>query len=150
MDWREYIRRPNPVAAALMTRMKIAPDDRPRVKLECLRMLVTLKLDKAKAALVGTFMESYLKLTTAENAVYNRELRKIDPQEQEAVMQFPNPWVEEGRALGRQEGRQEGRQDLILRVLKHRFGALPMELVERIGALSDSQMERFSEAFLDF
>jgi len=65
-------------------------------------------------------------------------------------MQFPNPWVEEGRVLGLQEGLQEGRQDLILRLLKRRFGMVPVELVERIGGLSDSQMELFSESFLDF
>jgi predicted transposase YdaD len=142
LDWREFIRRPNPVAAALMTKMKIAPEDRPRVKLECLRMIATLKLDKARAALVGMFMESYLKLTTEENAVYNRELRAIASQEQEAVMQYTNPWIEEGKA--------KGRQDLILRLLARRFGEVPAELAERIATLPDSRMEAFAESLLDF
>jgi len=35
LNWRDFLRRPNPVAAALMTKMKIAPEDRPWVKLEC-------------------------------------------------------------------------------------------------------------------
>jgi hypothetical protein len=48
LNWRDYIDRPNPVAAALMSKMKIAKRDRPNVKAECLRLLVTLKLDPAK------------------------------------------------------------------------------------------------------
>ena len=154
LDWREYVRRPNPVAAALMTKMKIATEDRPRVKLECLRMIATLKLDKARAALVGMFMESYLKLTTEENAVYNRELRAIAPQEQEAVMQYTNPWIEEGKVeghqQGRQQGRQEGRQELVLRQLRRRVGTVPEEIARRIYSLSESRIEEFGEALLDF
>jgi hypothetical protein len=49
-----------------MTKMRIARIDRPRVKLEILRMIATLKLDKARAALIGMFMESCLKLTKAD------------------------------------------------------------------------------------
>jgi hypothetical protein len=49
LDWRDYLDRPNPVAAALMAKMRIAEADRPRVKAECLRLLVTLKLNPAKS-----------------------------------------------------------------------------------------------------
>ena len=41
LPWRGFVRQPNPVAAALMARMRIAPDDRPRVKAECLRLLAS-------------------------------------------------------------------------------------------------------------
>src|SRR5262249_61748041 len=94
LNWRDYLRQPNPVASALMTKMKIAPEDRPKVKLECLRMLVTLKLDPARATLIGAFMNSYLKLTAAENAVYNREVEAIEPREREAFMAWTNEWIE--------------------------------------------------------
>ncbi|MBX3168462.1 MAG: hypothetical protein KF760_13675 [Candidatus Eremiobacteraeota bacterium] len=40
LDWR-----PNPVASALMARMVIRAEDRPRVKAECLRMLAHLRVD---------------------------------------------------------------------------------------------------------
>jgi hypothetical protein len=50
LNWRDYIDRPNPVAAALMAKMNIAKPDRPKVKAECLRLLVTLRLDPAKPA----------------------------------------------------------------------------------------------------
>src|SRR4029079_12714305 len=63
LNWRDYLKKPNPVASALMVKMKIAPVDRPRVKFECLRMMVKLKLDKARSTLIWTFMEKYLQLT---------------------------------------------------------------------------------------
>ena len=52
-----------------MAKMSIAPEDRPRVRCECMRMVATLKLDPAKSKLIGTFIASYLKLTSAETVV---------------------------------------------------------------------------------
>ena len=94
LNWRDFLRKPNPVASALMTKMKIEPQDRPKVKLECLRMLATLKLDKARSALISQFMDAYLKLTAAEIMVYDKELVLIETKEQEQVMQVTNEWVE--------------------------------------------------------
>jgi hypothetical protein len=37
LNWRDFLRQPNPVASALMAKMGIAAEDRPQVKLECLR-----------------------------------------------------------------------------------------------------------------
>ncbi len=48
LNWRDYLAQANPVASALMAKMQIAPADRPKVKAECLRLLVTLKLDPAR------------------------------------------------------------------------------------------------------
>lgn len=118
LNWRDFLRNPtNPVASALMTKMRIAPGDRPRVKLECLRMLATLKLDKARATLIGALMTSYLKLTSAETAVYNEMLKAVEPREREDVMQLTNEWIEQGIRKGLQKGRQEGRRNLVLRRL---------------------------------
>ena len=36
LNWRDFVRSPNPVASALMAKMGIAPADRPKVKRECL------------------------------------------------------------------------------------------------------------------
>lgn len=52
LNWRDFLQQPNPVASALMAKMNIATSDRPKVKLECLRMLVTLKLDPARTQLI--------------------------------------------------------------------------------------------------
>ncbi|MDQ2687409.1 MAG: Rpn family recombination-promoting nuclease/putative transposase, partial [Armatimonadota bacterium] len=59
LPWRRYVRQANPVASALMAKMRIAPADRPRVKLECLRLLATLRLDPARTQLISGFVDSY-------------------------------------------------------------------------------------------
>jgi hypothetical protein len=142
LNWRDYLRNPNPVASALMTKMLIAPEERPRVKLECLRMLATLKLDKAKSALIATFMESYLKLTAAESIVYNRGLKVLKKPEREAVMQLTNEWIEQGK--------KEGRQEVFLEQLRFRFGSVPREIEKRMVALSDARTRQFGKAIFAF
>ena len=154
LNWRDYVRNPNPVASALMTKMRIAPEDRPRVKLECLRMMATLKLDRARSTLISVFMDAYLKLTSAEQIVYNREMEVIEPKEREAVMQWTNEWIErgkvEGRVEGRTEGRMEGQRETIVRLLRRRFGSLPADLGDRIAKLADANVNDLVEAVLDF
>nr|WP_052055866.1 hypothetical protein [Myxosarcina sp. GI1] len=51
LNWRDFLQNQNPVAAALMAKMKISKRDRPIVKAECLRLLVTLQLNPAKMQL---------------------------------------------------------------------------------------------------
>ena len=66
MSWRKFLQTPNPAAAALMTKMKIAPKDRVKVAREILRMIATLRLDPARADLILGFMNTYLRLNTEE------------------------------------------------------------------------------------
>jgi predicted transposase YdaD len=133
-----------------MTKMRIAPGDRPRVKLECLRMLATLKLDKARATLIGAFMTNYLELTSGETAVYNKMLKTVEPKVREVVMQLTNEWIEEGVQKGLRRGRQEGRRDLILRQLRRRVGAIPAKLARQVDRLDDAAMIALGDALLDF
>jgi hypothetical protein len=45
----------NPAASALMVEMRIAPEDRARVRLECIRLLATLRLKEAKTQAILVF-----------------------------------------------------------------------------------------------
>lgn len=67
LDWRDYINRENPIASALMAKMDIAEKDRPKVKLECLRLMVSLKLNPARMKLIAGFVDTYLRLSETEN-----------------------------------------------------------------------------------
>jgi predicted transposase YdaD len=150
LNWRDFLRHRNPVASALMSRMRIEPKDRPRVKLECLRMLATLRLDRARASLISTFMDAYLKLTPSEVRVYNRQLQSIEPKEREVVMELTNEWIRLGKKDGLKQGRLEGRREMVIRQLRKRLGTLPAELIKRVGRLSDSKVDDLGEALLDF
>lgn len=138
LDWRDFIRRPNPVAAALMAKMRIAPEDRPRVRLEFLRMVATLRLDPARVTLLKTFMLSYLKLTPDEESRYNAEYQRLDPAEKRAIVEVIDPWVQQGMARG------------ALRVLAHKFGQMPLSVSAQIQALPPRTLDNLMDALLDF
>ncbi|ODT71186.1 hypothetical protein ABS71_08220, partial [bacterium SCN 62-11] len=161
LNWNDYLRTPSPVASALMSRMKVARRDRPRVKLQCLRMLATLKVDPAKSALISRFIDTYLQLTEAEVRIFNQDVENLPQKERQAVMRITTSWKEEGRQEGlhegrqeglhegRQEGRHEGRQEGLdqLRlslglVLTARFGEKANSLVGRLSQLDFSELDR--------
>jgi Domain of unknown function (DUF4351)/Putative transposase, YhgA-like len=138
LNWRDYIDRPNPVAAALMAKMKIAKRDRPKVKAECLRLLVTLKLDPAKTRLISKFVDTYLRLNIQEEQTFQEELDKIGVAQKEAIMQVTTSWE------------AKGQRSLILRQLNRRVGSLSAGVQTQVEALSLNQLEILSEALLDF
>jgi hypothetical protein len=146
LNWRDYLRQANPVASALMAKMNIAPEDRPRVKLECLRLLTTLKLNPAKMQLIAGFVNSYLRLDPAETRVFAEELDALPPTEKEPVMNVTNEWTEMGFA----KGLHRGKEDLVLRQLRRRFGEISTPLQERINGLPEDQLDQLAEALLDF
>jgi len=154
LNWRDYLNEPNPVAAALMTRMNIAPEDRPRVKLEGLRMIATLRLDPARTRLLSSIVDVNLLLTPAEEVVFARELEESGLQEKEEVMEIVTSWerqgIQKGLVQGRQEGRQEGAADVLLPLLRRRVGALSEAQEQAVRLLSLERLQSLGEALLEF
>jgi len=104
LNWRDFLARPNPVASALMSKMSIAPEDRPKVKAECLRLLVTLKLNPAKMQLISGFIDTYLRLNKIEEEKFQTEIGTLIKEEKEEVMQIVTSWMEEGIERGIERG----------------------------------------------
>ena len=157
LNWRDFLNQHNPVASALMAKMKIAPEDRPKVKAECLRLLVTLKLNPAKMQLISGFIDVYLNLNESEEQIFRDELGKIESEEREEVMQIVTSWMKTGIEQGRQEGLQAGRQEglqreteLIIRQLKRKIGQLTPDIEEQVKELEIPELENLGEALLDF
>ena len=158
LNWRDFLNQPNPIASALMAKMAIDSKDRPKVKLECLRMLATLKLDRAKMQLISGFVDTYLKLTTAENQIFRQQLIEIEPEKQEGVMQIVTSWMEEGRQQGMQQGMQQGLGQgkqlgelaMVLRFAKKYFGNIAEQTKIGIEQLSCLELEELGEILLDF
>jgi hypothetical protein len=154
LSWRDYVSKPNPVASALMAKMKITPRDRPKVRLECLRLLATLKLDPARSQLIGGFIGTYLKLNAEEMKQYEQEFAKLTPEEKEANMELMNPWVKQGWEEGKQEGIQEGiqvgKEEIVVRQLNRRFGSVSAEVTARLNRLSSEHLNDLGEALIDF
>ncbi len=154
LNWRDYLSHQNPVAAALMAKMKIDLADRPRVEVECLRLLATLRLDPARTRLISGFVDTYLHLSAPEEQIFQNAVGTLDVTEREGIMQIVTSWMEQGIAEGEKRGRTEGRteeaQSLILRQLARRVGPLPASVEAQVQSLKLQQLEALSEALLDF
>ncbi|MEG3436529.1 DUF4351 domain-containing protein [Pannus brasiliensis CCIBt3594] len=161
LNWRDFLNRPNPVASALMAKMNIAAIDRPRVKAECLRLLVTLRLNPAKMQLISGFVDTYLKLNRTEEQQFRQELGTLDQEEREEVMQIVTSWMQQGIEQGIERGIERGIEQgiergierekaLILRQLHRKIGEIDSELENRVRGLSIDRMEALAEALLDF
>ncbi len=142
LNWRDFLNQRNPVASALMAKMQIATEDRPKVKAECLRLLVTLRLDPAKMQLISGFIDSYLNLNESEEQVFQSELGTIESEERKFVMQIVTSWM--------RIGIQQGQASMVMRLLKHKFGEINSDIEAQIQKLSSPQLEDLSEALLDF
>ncbi|MFM6488265.1 MAG: Rpn family recombination-promoting nuclease/putative transposase [Dolichospermum sp.] len=110
LNWRDFLNRKNPIASALMSKMNIAAADRPKVKAECLRLLVTLKLNPAKMQLISGFIDTYLRLSKIEEQKFAAEIGSLIPSEKEEVMQIVTSWMEQGIEQGIQQGIERGVQ----------------------------------------
>lgn len=112
LDWRKFARSTNPAEIALMSVMKIAPEDRVRAKLQILRLLTTLTLDEKKMDVIAGFVEENLELSPEESREFEAELEKVESEnEKEKVMELMSSWKREGIAIGRTQGRTEGRAE---------------------------------------
>jgi flagellar biosynthesis/type III secretory pathway protein FliH len=150
LNWRDFLDKRNPIAAALMSKMRIAPEDRARVKLECLRLLTTLHLDPARMRMISGFVDIYLRLTEAENVIFQREIESTPQKTRETIMEIVTSWMEKGIQQGMQQGMQQGEATLVIRLLNRKLGELPRAVVESIRVLSQPRLEELGDALLEF
>jgi Putative transposase, YhgA-like len=131
LNWRDFIDRPNPVAAALMAKMAIEEQDRPKVKAECLRLLVTLRLVPAKMELISQFVDTYLRLNAREEQTFQAEVDRMGLAEKEAIMQATTSWEEKGIV--------KERRSMALKMLQEN---IPLETIARITEFSIVQLQQ--------
>lgn len=148
LNWRDFLKRENPVASALMAKMRMSPSERAQVKAECLRLLATLELNREKMELISGFIGTYLRLNEQEEEQFQQALEQMDLGIKERVMQFVTDWQEKGREQGIQEGLEQGLQqgliakgqEDILRILEFRFEDIQPEVRELIGKIDDLEV----------
>ncbi len=154
LRWRRFVDQPNPVASALMAKMSIAERDRPRVKFECLRLMTTLRLDPARMQLISGFVDTYLRLTSAEERRFQTQISGGDREEREQIMEIVTSWMEDGLKQGLQQGKMQGRQvgmgALLMRQIQRRNAAVSERTEARIQGLDEAQLSDLGEALFDF
>lgn len=79
--------------------------------------------------------------------------RSLGPEVEDSMKSWAQQEREEGRQEGRKEGQQEGllesRREVLMLMLKRRFGAVSVELEARIRAMDVPQLDRWALALLD-
>ena len=121
----------------LLAKMRMEVWERPKVKVECLRLLTTLRLNPAKLQLIGGFIDRYLQLNAEEMKEYEREFMELSPKEQESAMEYVTSWERKGIEQGLQQGLSQGKGEIVSRMIRKRFGAdLSPEILSAIAGES--------------
>ncbi|RCJ39081.1 flagellar assembly protein H [Nostoc minutum NIES-26] len=131
LSWRDFLTQPNPVAAALMSKMNIPKLERPQVKAQCLRLLATLRLDPARMQLISGFVDTYLRLDDTEKQVFQATISTMGLDEQEEVMEIVTSWQEEGA--------QKAKEEIALNLLRE---GIATEVVVRVTGLTPEQVQQ--------
>lgn len=71
------------------------------MKAECLRLLITLKLDPARMQLISGFVDTYLRLDVTEEQAFQTVVDTMGLTQREEVMEIVTSWEQKGaqRAL---------------------------------------------------
>jgi hypothetical protein len=157
LPWRDFVGRGNPIASAFMAKMKVRREDRPLVKLECLRALTLLRLNPAQLHLLSGFVDTYLRLGEEENKRLLAELDRIEGRQKEGVMQIVTSWMEEGIEQGIERGIERERSasliqrgSLLVKQLGRKLGKVSVKLEKAVMGLSSEQMDELGLALFDF
>ena len=108
--WRRFIDSDNPVAAALLAKMRYNESEIREVRFAYLRMLLRLrrKLDDAKLALIMSVADLYNKCDIREDESLLQELGEKYPEEGDIVDKLMPAWSKEGYEKGIKEGIEQG------------------------------------------
>ncbi|MGH9839760.1 MAG: Rpn family recombination-promoting nuclease/putative transposase [Blastocatellia bacterium] len=150
LKWRDFLKHENPVASALMAKMRMTKQERKQVKFECLRLMLTLKLDPARMQMIAGFVDTYLPLNPEEERWIDEKIKEAVPEQKEKFMEVMTRYEKAALQKGLLQGLEEGERNLLILLLTHRFGELTADQLERIGHLSTKQIEALSKAFLTF
>ena len=114
--------------------MRIKRKDRPKVKAECLRLLVTLKLDPAKTQLISKFVDTYLNFEGVEEEQFQAEIAKLEVGQKEEIMEVMTSWERKGM----EKGIEREKQAIALNLLREN---LPLETIARTTGLTIAQLQ---------
>src|SRR5699024_11883 len=135
-NWRDYIKSDNPVAAALLSKMGYAEEDKVEVKKEFLKMLIRMELDPAKSKFLHDFFETYLKLNEEEEEELMKEMKHSD--HADAMLELTNSWEERGM----KKGKEEGKKEIALELLKE---GSSVEFVAKVTRLDAEEVKELKK-----
>ncbi len=77
-----------------------------------------------------------------------RLLEVVGEEGKEEIMTAADQLIERGMERGREQGREQGRREMLLDMLRGRFGALPDAVVARVAAAGLAELRAWSMSLL--
>lgn len=138
-----YMAYKDPVAGALAVLMDVNEEQRPILKLSALQGVLASDLTEGDKLFLMKLINTYL--PTAElMAIGGEVMEKLEDIEltyyERMELEFTKKGLEEGREEGREEGQLLGKRNLLQKLLAHRFGELPGDILSRIDAIQDHNL----------
>ncbi len=129
----EYLARLEPLAWALAALMRPARgQSRPQLGLACVRRIAGAKdLARSDRGLLFECVMRYANLQALEASEFDMILDEVDDEEIRAMTTTMVEWW-------RKQGRTEGQRELVLRLLKERFGGLSAEVRRKVSAIESA------------
>jgi len=144
-NWREFIQKDNPVAAALLSKMNYTEEERVQVKLEFLRMISRMELNPAEMKLIYGFFDTYLKLNEKEEKQMREEIKNLPDEEREDVLYLPNSYMDKGIEIGKERGKQEGKLEGKKEVAKNLLSeGMAISKIADVTGLSEEDIEKLA------
>ncbi|MGH8248898.1 MAG: DUF4351 domain-containing protein, partial [Gammaproteobacteria bacterium] len=99
----------------------------------------------------GTSQGPDARLNAEETLRFRRDADTLLAKDEKAkIMEITTSWKEEGLKEGLLKGRQEGALNLVVRLLHRRLPDLHASIEKQVRALPASDLEKLSEALLEF
>ena len=136
-DHRRFLKSDNPLAFALMAKMKYTRRQRVRLKADFLRLILRAGIDSARESLLVEFVETYMPLATAEQSQFT-QLVQVDESYAE-VKQMVTAYEKAGIKKGMEKGMEKGKLEALMLLLEKRFTKLPAEVRRKVERINSSQ-----------
>jgi hypothetical protein len=127
------------LGAALAALMRVQSGDRVDLRLASLERIAHSGLDEARQYLLVNFVETYLTLNEEERPAYERRLAQGGHM---TVQALEMTWGERLREEGREAGALSAKREMLLDVLRIRFGEVPEALAATIAQADDVWLSR--------
>ncbi len=151
-NWRDYLKKDNPAAAALIACMEYKDEEKVQLKIEFLKMILRMRLDPARQQFLIGFFDTYAPLTWPEEEIVQQKLaEELPSQEVKEMTEILTSYHLRGREEGREEGKLTTLQGTLIRQLRRKLGNISAELEKQILKNTNiTQLENALENIFDF
>jgi hypothetical protein len=149
----DYLAKGNALGWGLTAFMDPVGLSRAWLKAEALKRLRERDLEEAKRQVLVDCIETYLVLNEAEQSEYAVLLRQEEYKMVINIEDIKETWLErierEAWERGQAEGQAQSKRETLLRLLRHKFHDVPVEVDRRVQGLSVADLDRLLEGVLD-